>query len=132
MVKDRVFKPEYAAELVRIATNDLKAAIVLKNDAGIRRETVFFMIQQSVEKALKALLCHLKKPVPMVHDLLLILDRLKKDAPKEAEYLVDLSDFAAIKRYEEGTFIPTLEELEATIEMAEKVVSHCHNIIITS
>jgi len=129
MVKDRLFKKGYSKELVKIAVNDLEAARALARSPNVRQETTFFLVQQSVEKALKALLCYLEKPVPMVHDLLLIIDRLRDDAPKGAEQLVDLSDFASIKRYEEGNFVPTQEELDATISLADKVVSSCRDRI---
>ena len=101
MVKERKFKKEYALELQRIAENDLLAAGVLASNAAVRRETVFFQIQQAVEKSLKALLCHRETTVPMVHDLALIIDRLNP-APPRADEISDLSDFASIRRYLES------------------------------
>jgi HEPN domain-containing protein len=131
MVKDRVFKKEYAPELMRIAENDLVAAEALAKDAKVRRETVLFQVQQAIEKALKALLCFLGKPVPMVHDLELIMDRLGSvHTPPQAENLADLSDFASIRRYEEGTFTITPQEVEAALKLARSVVEDCLQRII--
>ena len=86
MVKERLFKQEYASELIKIAANDLDAARVLARSPNVRQED-------------------------------------------GADMLVDLSDFASIKRYEEGTFVPSPEELKATINLADKVVSTCRTLI---
>lgn len=69
------FNVEYAAELLRIAEGDYATARVLKDAQGIRIENAFYMAQQAIEKALKAVLIVLKQPVPMVHDLGILVAR---------------------------------------------------------
>ena len=129
MTKDRLFHKEYAPELLRIAENDLLAARTLATNPEVRRESVFFMVQQSVEKSLKALLCHYGKSIPMIHDIELLADRLGNLAPREAAELADLSDFAAVRRYEEGKFILTDEEFTEAVAAADRVVRHCRKAI---
>ena len=124
MTKDRIFKKEYAPELFRIALNDLVAAETLAKNPEVRRETVFFQAQQSLEKALKALLCFHEKSVPMTHDLSLLIERLGEAlTPKLSLDLVDLTDFASIRRYEEGKFIISNEELVATLKTIKSVLN---------
>ena len=124
MTKERLFKQEYAQELLKIAKNDLEAARTLIKNPEIRYETVFFQLQQAVEKSLKAVLVHKKKMVPLVHDIAIIIDRLDTPPPN-AEALIELTDFASIRRYEEGTFEVTSEETKAAIEAVEQAINFC-------
>ena len=74
--QERVFEKAYAAELLRIAQMDLKTSEFLLEGLAqgrIRAENFFFSIQQCVEKTLKACLIHLELPVPLVHDLGVLL-----------------------------------------------------------
>jgi len=128
MTKERLFKQEYAAELLRIAKNDFEAAKTLMTNSKIRSETVFFQLHQSVEKALKAVLIHQKKMVPLVHDIRIIIDRLKAPPP-HAEALTELTDFAAIRRYEEGSFVLTADEIRAATAAVQNVLDFCDNEI---
>ena len=123
MTKERLFKIEYAKELFAIAVEDLKTAHVLAKNSFVRKENILFHIQQAIEKALKGVICALEQPVPLVHDLALIIDRLPKDnSPPFASEIVDLSQFASIRRYEEGTFEFTSEEIQASLDAAEKII----------
>lgn len=122
MTKERLFKLPYAHELLVIAMNDFLAAKALIANPQVRYETAFFMLQQSVEKALKAVLVAQSKPVPLVHDLAVIIDRLdpKPDSPDD---LNELTDFASVRRYEEGTFVVTAEETAAAIKLVESTLA---------
>ncbi len=122
MTKERLFKLPYSWELLAIAKNDLLAAKALAANPQVRYETAFFMLQQAVEKALKAVLVAQSKAVPLVHDLAVIIDRLdpKPDATDE---LNELTDFASIRRYEEGTFVVTAEETAAAIKLVEATLA---------
>lgn len=124
MTKERLFKEQYAAELLKIAKNDLLAAETLSKNAGVRYETVFFQLQQAVEKGLKSVLVHHNQPVPLVHDIALIIDRLAVKPPA-ADELNELTDFAAVRRYEEGTFVVTAEETAAAITLVEQTLEFC-------
>ena len=124
MTKQRVFHKSYAAELVRIARADLEAAQILIAGKASRREIIFFQIEQSIEKSLKAYLCKLGIAVPLTHDLNVILDRFPKQHPiPHADVLEDLIEFATVRRYEEGAAILTDEELTAAIKVANDIVT---------
>ena len=127
MVKSKLFKTEYATELLGIADNDLVAARALRTASGVRPETTLLMVQQSIEKSLKALLCHRGQAVPQTHDLDVLIDRIGQAGIALPALLVDsdfgdLSNFATLRRYEEGRGIIGPEELEAALELAEEVL----------
>lgn len=126
MTKERLFKQEYAIELLKIAKNDLEAAKTLMTNPKIRYETVFFQLQQAVEKSLKAVLVHQKKMVPLVHDIQLILDRFDV-SPPHADALCELTDFASVRRYEEGTFEVTADETKAAIAAVIDALKFCED-----
>jgi HEPN domain-containing protein len=129
MTKERLFKREYARELLNIAKNDLIAAKTLAQNPDVRYETVFFQLQQAVEKSLKSLLVAQSKSVPIVHDIALIIDRLVTK-PENADALCELTDFAAIRRYEEGTFIVSQEETMAALTAVEQTIAFCQQQLL--
>ncbi len=123
MTKERLFKKAYAAELLRVAEGDLETAQILANSSLKRKENLFFHIQQAIEKSLKAYLCWLEKPVPLVHDLALILDRFPEEIEiPAASQLTDFTQFATVRRYEEGTFVLSDEETKASLLLANKII----------
>lgn len=96
------FNPSYAKELLEIAEQDLESARILANSWQKGRiENIFFLIQQSVEKALKAYLCHKYQEFPMVHDIGILLGKMDQ-MPPQGYSLVSFSQFAGIRRYETG------------------------------
>lgn len=105
----KFFKAEYAATLVRLAEEDLKVAGLLCGTAA-RPETALFHVQQAVEKALKAMLCHEGKALPMAPNIDRILIEFDT-APPHADVLDDLTPFATILRYEEGRTVITAEDV---------------------
>lgn len=124
MTKERIFKKEYAAELLRIAEGDLHSARALEKDTLGRRENIIFMAEQCIEKCLKAVLCHLGKPVPLVHDLDVLVDRLHPLKPiPRSDSMGDLSQFAAIRRYEEGKAILESSEIMEVLQLAQETLS---------
>lgn len=124
--KDRIYKREYASELLRVAQNDLLAAKALRQHQEIRGETVLLMVQQAIEKGLKSVLCQLGKSVPMTHDLYGIVERLGKDhVPPFSEQLEELTPYATIRRYEEGRFEITEEDTSNSLLIADAVLSWC-------
>lgn len=88
--QERRFEPQYANILLDIADGDFRTAEFTAEGfaAGrIRPENVFFLYQQAMEKALKAVLCHIEKPVPLVDDLGVLLAKLPDDVQPEAGYI---------------------------------------------
>jgi len=120
----KLFKKEYALELFRIAENDLETGKVLATATKVRRETVLFNLEQAVEKSLKAVLCHYEKPIPFTHDIyaiLLLFDQ--NNLPPGGYALHDLTPFASIRRYEEGKFIITVDDIQNALNLVEKVLN---------
>jgi HEPN domain-containing protein len=127
VVKDKLFKKEFARELFAIAQNDLQAAMTLNSDPLVRKETALLMIQQCVEKCFKALLCNVEAAIPQTHDLSLLMDRIsaaKIDIPSHianADY-DELTPFATLRRYEEGHFEILENDVQGAVQLASSVV----------
>jgi HEPN domain-containing protein len=127
VVKDKVFKKQFASELFRIAQNDLQAAKTLNADALVRKETAMLMIQQCVEKSLKALLCSVEAGIPQTHDLSLIVDRIRLASINIPTIVAntdfeDLTPFATLHRYEDGNFEISEEDMQQAIELATIII----------
>lgn len=119
--QSRLFRKDYSYELLNLAGEDAHSAEILLNGQG-RKETVLFMVQQSVEKALKAVICHKESPVPLSHSLeLLAANTQEPDIPHLSSF-ADLTPYATIRRYEEGVYEVTLDEAEAGIRIAKEVL----------
>ena len=129
--KERRFKPEYAKELISIARGDFDSARGLRQIQMGRPENICYHAEQSIEKALKAVLCHLGSSVPLTHDLGTLSERISSLMPFPiGADLSFLNEFATSRRYEEGAMILEDEDLDAVIhtaleilEWAEKIVS---------
>ena len=119
---ERIFKRSYAVELIRIAANDFVTAEVLSRHAEVRRETVLLHCQQTIEKALKSVICAKGDPVPFTHEIVLLVDRLAEDPPPGGYALHDLSPYASLMRYEEGKFEITDEDIAHMMETSRKVL----------
>lgn len=128
MTKTRKFKKEYAKELLRVAYYDHETAVALVKIGLPRKENILFHFQQSTEKGLNAYICWIEKPVPVVHDLQEIVRTIPNySVIPHHDQLYDLTQFATIRRYEEGVAIITDEEVEsvkvATLEVLKWVDS---------
>ena len=122
MTKTKLFKKEYAKELLSVAKQDLEGAEILMNSSLKRQEITLFHLQQAIEKALKALLCWQEKPVPLVHSLAIILDKVDSaDIPYEAD-LEELTQYATIRPYEEGVAVFTKDEIIHVFNVTKQVL----------
>jgi len=120
---ERVFKKEYAAELLRIAEADYHSAEILAKDPSGRKENALFHAEQAAEKALKAVLCFSGSPVPMTHELNVILTKFTdSDLPPGGDALHDLTPYATIRRYQEGTFELTAEDMAVALTAVKDVL----------
>lgn len=87
-----------------------------------RPENTVFLAQQSVEKFIKAVLVHLQIPFPAVHDLGILVALLPDEKmPPEGFALTELNPFASLRRYQEGDIPLSTEELEASVDIADRV-----------
>ncbi len=121
--KDVLFKKEYAEHLFKIAQGDLGSAAALMASKHLGRpENTLYMIQQSVEKTLKAVLVHKQISFPLVHDLGILIALLPKDDyPPGGFDWTELNPYASIRRYEQGAMPISPEEIEAAFNATELV-----------
>lgn len=103
----------------------MDSAKVLADNMGTgRKENILYTAQQSIEKALKAVICWRELPVPMSHSIELILDRMPDDLiPPRSDLIVELTDIATMKRYNEGSDIISEEDVTATLATGEEVLA---------
>ncbi|HPI40680.1 MAG TPA: HEPN domain-containing protein [Pseudobdellovibrionaceae bacterium] len=121
--QERKFNPKYALELMRIAEGDFNTAIAISHSKESRLENAFFMAQQAIEKALKAVLVSLSLPIPLVHDLGILLAKLPVDLnPPYGYELNELNQYATIRRYEEGHYELTIDEFEVVIKKCREMM----------
>jgi HEPN domain-containing protein len=120
---EKVFKKEYAKELFSIAENDFVTACELAKSPSIRKETILFHLEQTIEKALKACLVQIGIPVPFTHDLYAIVQKFpQNDLPPGGYSLHDLTPYATVKRYEEGNFVLTNDDVNSAKDNADAVL----------
>ena len=131
--QERLFEPEYAETLLKIAKEDFSTGRFTQKGVAsgeVRPENVFFLYQQAIEKLLKAVLCHLGIPVPMVHDLGVLLAKLPEQTQPDVGYeLGMLNEFAGVRRYEEGALIYEEEDLEDARSLAEELLRWGESVI---
>ena len=121
--QEKLFLPEYSFELMRIAHGDLTSAIAIGRSEKPRLENAFFMLQQAIEKSLKAVLVKSSIPVPLVHDLGILLAKLPENLnPPYGYELSELNQYAAIRRYEEGSFEITITDFNKVLSMTEEML----------
>ncbi|MEK7724383.1 MAG: HEPN domain-containing protein [Acidobacteriota bacterium] len=121
--QEKLFHIDYAYELFRIAEGDFKTSLSIARDPEARLENAFFMIQQSLEKVIKAVLVKKQIAVPLVHDLGVLLAKLTPELQPPYGYeLSELNQYASIRRYEEGQFDLTVEEFEVVKTKASEML----------
>ena len=131
--KGKTYKKEYAAELLRIAKGDLGSARDLMEGKQGRPENVCYLTQQAIEKALKAVLCHLEKRLIHTHDMEALLALMPEGtSPPDAFLIRSLTEYATVRRYEEGYEILEKADLKNFLELGEKVLSWADGIILSS
>lgn len=130
MTKSQIFKKEYALELIKIAEGDYETAQVLLAAQKGRKENICFNAQQVIEKSVKAILCHLELPVPFTHNIDILLDKIPKELHIPAsEHFNELTEYATIRRYEEGVFELDQQDLETSLNVAHKALKWAKDII---
>ena len=87
------------------------------------------MLQQAIVKAIKAVLVKKRIPVPLVHDLGVLLAKLPVgiDAPFGYE-LNDLNQYATVRRYQEGKYNLSLEEFQIVSAKAEEMLDWAETV----
>lgn len=106
------------------AESDLKTAKILFDSKEVITESVCFHCQQAVEKYLKAFLVFNKKEFRKTHiiaELLKLSIDLDNDFNKLKELNIQsLTIYAVEVRYPDDFYIPSLEEAQEALSLAEK------------
>lgn len=117
------YKKSYAQVLLKISEGDLESAKALMDAKIGRPENIVYHCQQVVEKVLKSVLCYKELPIPHTHDLEALVVSLPENImPPDAHALGSLSQYATIRKYEEGSEILTHEDFEACYDLAKRVL----------
>ncbi len=125
--QERLFPKEYAKVLWRIAEGDFKTVAVLAQATDYRVENAFYLAQQSIEKAV---LVHRGIAIPMIHDLSALLSKLPDDCESPYGYELNaLSEYATIRRYEEGSWTPDPQELADILAKTKTMLDWAQTII---
>ncbi len=105
-----------SAEWIAYARGDLAAAEALAESPDVAPVFACFHCQQSVEKALKAVLISRDQEFPYTHNLRVLANMLPDDFPDE--HLPDLEQltvYAVHARYPSDFGVPTIEDAIAAI-----------------
>ena len=128
--KGIIYEKSYAEELLRIAKADFEAAQVLYEARVKRKENIFLLAQQALEKALKAVLCAMNLPVPHVHEISLLVDRIPEELnPPFSTEFNSLTEFATIRRYLEGKEIQDEELTLDVLNQIEQALAWCSRTV---
>lgn len=132
--QERQFPRKYSVELLRIATADHESAYYLltgvRSSYNVRPENAAYFCQQAIAKALKAVLCAQGEPVPMVHDLGVLVAKIPDTLEPAFGYeLSGLDEYATVRRYEEGRYKLRDDELEEIRALSERVLSWARSIV---
>lgn len=128
--QEKIFTKQYAPELLKISKGDLESAKALAKAGTGRAENVCYLVHQCIEKALKAALVWKQISVPLVHDLGALIARVPSDANLPFGYeLISINDYAAIRRYEEGSSAVTPEEIQALLKLGDTAIQWAQQIL---
>jgi HEPN domain-containing protein len=128
--KARLYKKEYAHEVLRIAQSDAEAGKAIQSARAGRAENLAYFAEQVVEKALKAVLCFRAVPFPASHDLRQLTELLPpQDTPPHGENLGELTIYGTVRRYEEGPWNLTWEEADLAFKVAADVLNWALTIV---
>jgi HEPN domain-containing protein len=107
------------------AENDLKTGKDELSTINPATDTICFHAQQCVEKYLKAFLVHDGKEITKTHNISMILVDCKAIDPEFSrlsdENVDELSIYAVDTRYPDDFYMPTFEEAQSAIRLAETV-----------
>ena len=129
-IKTQKYKSEYGLELLRIAEGDFVSASALYETGTGRKENVGYLAQQSVEKSIKAVLCFKGVAVPHTHELAALIPLIDPilNFPYGLE-ISDLSYYATVRRYMEGSYDLDDEEVGISLEIADAILSWSRGIV---
>lgn len=121
---------DYAALLLRKANEDLVVVRALIDNAEIADDVIGFHAQQTIEKALKAVLAIHRVEFPRTHDLRFLLQLVEDhdvDVPAAVAAARWLTPWAAEFRYDEPE-AATLDRAES-LESAERAIEWARSVV---
>jgi len=128
---ERKFDKKYSLVLIDIAKEDHFAANALSKNSKVRKETALFLAQQCIEKSLKAVLCYLGCPVPLVHDLGALIAKLPDNVEPPFGYqLTRFNDYAGILRYENGGEKLSAKDVKEALAISNQVYKWASQTIL--
>lgn len=117
-IRKQKFKLETAHKLLKVAKDDLYAAEVLMSAPKARPETILYHVQQSIEKALKAVQIQRGEAVLLTHDIDLLMSELPASLTNGLPQGVgELTQYATIRRYLDGEEILEAEDLTEALKI---------------
>ncbi|MBI4659392.1 MAG: HEPN domain-containing protein [Verrucomicrobia bacterium] len=124
-----------AHEWLAYAEADLHYAKLGQKDSTALESLIAFHAQQTVEKALKAVLVQLNKEFPRTHDLEQLVELVEGAGlvwPKELDRVIEFTPFAAQRRY--PGFDDPIDRTDAdeAVGLAEEVLTWAKQKIGTS
>ncbi|MFW6163351.1 MAG: HEPN domain-containing protein [Planctomycetota bacterium] len=126
------YPPDDPREWLNRARSNLAAARLTKDSEDVYPEDVCFEAQQTVEKAIKAVLLWKQLDVPKVHDiahLLTLMAGCGIDIPARIAPAAGLTDYAVVARYPDHGPGLSNEDSEAAIDCAEAVLRWAEQMI---
>lgn len=121
-----------AEEWFERATHDIETAKLIFDQGGYT-DTIAHLLQQGIEKCLKALLALNEIEPPKIHDLKVLLNRADNFLKSSEDYYD--ACLRATKYYIEGRYppgpvaMPTKEEIETVLTKAFSLMSEVKEII---
>ncbi len=131
-VQEKRFPADDPREWLNRAKSNLAKARVASGTPEVYLEDLCFDTQQAAEKAIKAVLIHLRVRFPYVHDLarlLGLLEQAGQSIPMSVRKASVLSDYAVETRYPGLAEPVTWEEYEAAFAIAEETICWAQGII---
>lgn len=123
---------KFVMDWLRRAKSNLARAKAGKISEDVLYEDLCFDCQQSVEKALKALLISLDRKFPPTHSIARLLELIAEvgiKIPKAIERAIELTDYAVKVRYPGKRETVSEEEYKDALILAEKVYEWINRII---
>ena len=113
---------EFVIEWFKRAKSNLERAKLGKTSEDILYEDLCFDCQQTVEKAIKALLISLDKEYLPIHSIARLLELVSEagiEIPEEIKKAIDLTDYAVKTRYPGEREPVSMEEYEETLNKVQ-------------
>lgn len=126
------FPPDDPREWLNRARSNLAKSRNQIRLLDVYREDLCFDAQQAAEKAIKAVLIHLKQPFPYTHDmakLLAVVETTGMSVPEDVRDAFRLTRFALVTRYPGMAEPVTEEDYQRAVAIAEATVCWAQEVI---